>query len=296
MLQRYCRALAAAGREREASAVHRGALATSRALFGDHHAHTLRDMQVAAESSHTAGELDDAAALYTEVGAQLKDTLGRFHPRTVHALRQHARLCMEAGLLAQAERLSEEVVSGYKEVIGGAWAQRQHWHNLVDALNILADLRLRAGRHAEAEALLRDALATSRNRAVPKPAVGGVRSWSEESVERSSAYQLMRVLGLRRCFDGALALMQQLLCAQRSQLRSWTTRSADVTPQVVASLRELLQLQCCSGALLQGAGRYEEALDAYEQSLSSPYFCNSLCKVLRCCVASHPSPAFSGRA
>jgi tetratricopeptide (TPR) repeat protein len=260
----YCRALVAAGRACDATTVQQQALAASRATFGDAHAHTLRDVQALAESSHIAGDCAAAAALYAEAGAALKDMFGRFHPRTVHVLLLHARLCMQAGQYAAAEVLCEDAVSGYKQVIGGCWAQRQHWHSLVDLLNMLADIRTRQGRYAEAEALLRDAIATARHKAVPQTAGAGkshsALSWSNSAFEHGSMYQLTRVLGMRHRFDDALQLL--------SQQEHHVALSTELQRQRAAGGRELMLLQGCRGALLQGAGRYSQAHDAYISAAS----------------------------
>jgi hypothetical protein len=255
-----------AGRAGDACAVHGAALAASRRTFGEAHGSTLRDMQLLAESTHAAGDAPEAAKLYAVTTQALKEALGRFHPRTVLALQQHAQLCMEAADYAQAEALCEEAVAGFRQLIGGAWAQRQHWHHLVDSLNMLADLRARAGRLAEAEALLREAVAAAHNKAVPKQD-------APLRPKRSSAMQLVRVLGMRRCFDDALSLLQQMQLQKMVNLRNWVCHCADLTDMetnapVVEMWRECMQLQWCAGALLQGAGRYTQAADVFS-SVSS---------------------------
>ena len=248
--------------------MHGAALAASRHTFGEAHASTLRDMQLLAESTHAAGDAPEAAKLYAVTTQALKEALGRFHPRTVLALQQHAQLCTEAADYAQAEALCEEAVAGFRQLIGGAWAQRQHWHHLVDSLNMLADLRARAGRLAEAEALLREAVAAAHNKAVPKQD-------APSRCKRSSAMQLVRVLGMRRCFDDALSLLQQVQLQKMVNLRNWvcnlgTTESGEwrVNEQVVDAWRECMQLQWCAGALLQGAGRYAQAADVFSSVTS----------------------------
>ena len=251
----YCRALSATGNLSQVTRVHAHALSLSRSSYGNCHPRTLRDMQLLAEAFHAVGDLDAAAALYAEAAAALKESLGRFHPSTAHVVQQHAAVCCQLGDYTLAEELCEEAVSCYRQVIGGAWVQRQHWHNLVHCLRMLTDLRTRAGRLKDAEALLRDAIDCSRNKALPRCSPGAVGVCDEGSISLAAlTLSLARVLAKRRRFDEAL----QLLAAVQ-QART----GSDGDGRSTGRLREGVQLQRCVGAVLQGAGRYLQANEAY---------------------------------
>jgi hypothetical protein len=91
---------------------------------------------------------------------------------------------------------------------------------------------------------------------------------SGANFECSSAQQLVRALGMRRCFDDALRLLHQLQWKGLREARNWLACSSTITQPCVDAWQECLQLQCCKGALLQGAGRYEQAEEAFSCAAS----------------------------
>ncbi len=91
---------------------------------------------------------------------------------------------------------------------------------------------------------------------------------SGPTFECSSAQQLVRALGMRRCFDDALRLLHQLQWKGLREARNWWAHSPTITQPCVAAWQECMRLQCCKGALLQGAGRYEQADEAFSCAAS----------------------------
>jgi hypothetical protein len=96
---------------------------------------------------------------------------------------------------------------------------------------------------------------------------------SGANFECSSGQQLVRVpvlsvLGMRRCFGDALHLLHQLQWKSLVEARNWWVNSGTMTQPCVDAWQECMRLQCCKGALLQGAGRYEQADEAFSCAAS----------------------------
>ena len=240
----YCRALTASGQLAEVRVVHSDALQTSRARHGDMGMVTVGAMQQLAQTCHALGDHAAAAALYAEADGVLKETVGRFHPKRVQVLYQHAVVYHDAGEYALAEVLCEEAVSSCRQVIG------PHQNSsivLLDSICLLAQLRTRSGRMCEAEALLREAVATTAQTAACRPRAISLQ------------LQLAHVLAHRRSFAEALQLTSSACAAWRmndSMKRDGLGAGSDARGEQLTLLRS-------HGAMLEGAGRYSEAHAVY---------------------------------
>jgi serine/threonine-protein kinase len=143
----------ARGHRDQAETLYREALEMLRQLRGDGHPELAPTLGQLAGVLKSQGDLDGAERLYRQALDIRRKSLGTESPYLVIHLTDLAQLQLDKSQLAKAEATLDEALA-----IGRKAFPRGHWR-ISYAEGVLAECRIAAGRHPEAERLLLDAYA-----------------------------------------------------------------------------------------------------------------------------------------
>ncbi len=175
--------LAALGRNAEAEPQIAEALALRRAVLGPDHPDTLVSLNNHASVLDSLGRLDEAETLYAE-GLRLRTAaLGPEHPDTLLALNNYAYILRRQGRVEEAAALHGKALALQRKVLGD-----RHPDTLT-SMESRAIALSRLGKHEEALPLVRELVASARQRAETLADEGqrGSAQLGRERAERQSS-------------------------------------------------------------------------------------------------------------
>jgi serine/threonine protein kinase/tetratricopeptide (TPR) repeat protein len=145
---------------KEAEVDLRAATTGLRRVFGSDHPDTLRSITATGYCLMYQGKIDTALPLFREAYERRRRTLGQDHRDTLASANYLAVVLADSGKFKEALPYAEASVNGFRRALGSVLASRDH--DMLEAEGTLSSVYGGLGRHAESEALSREAVEAGR--------------------------------------------------------------------------------------------------------------------------------------
>jgi tetratricopeptide (TPR) repeat protein len=268
------------GKQKEAEALEREALAMRQKLLSPEHPDVANSLYLVGDRMRQQGNPSEAYSVLSAALSIQRKVLGEDHPATLYTLKS-------LGMMYKAESNWQDAETVFREVLAG-WRKQAGNDNLqtIYALRNLADVFESQGKWAEAESLHREALAFWREREENGGsqtsytlhklgvAVSAQGKWSQAEIiyreelalrrkqagnDDPDTLYALRNLGITLEYEGKWAEAES---AHREELASWRKRVGNDDPQTLYALDRL-------GWALEGVGKWSEAEGVYREALAS---------------------------